>query len=89
MGFYILCAYYVTNMLFNYQFFHYEQNSIDRSLDFIGLSQKCTCMNHILYSFHATHPHMIYVIHLISRHDHCLGSVTLNVVKMPFGSLLI
>ena len=39
-------------------------------------------MNHILCNFHATHPHMIYVIHSINIRDHCLGLVTLNVMKI-------
>ena len=55
--------------------------SIDLSSDFRGLSLKCTCMNHVSCNFHATHPHMIYVIHSMSICDHCLGLATLNVIE--------
>ena len=77
----ILCAYYVTDMLFKFTIMNLI--SIDLSLDFRGLSWKCTCMNHVSCNFHATHPHTIYVIHSISICDHCLGLVTLNVTKIP------
>ena len=45
----------------------------DLSSNFKGLSSKCKCMNRVSCYLHATHPHMIYVIHLISICDHCLG----------------
>ena len=77
----ISCAYYVTDMLFKFTIMNLI--SVDLSSDFRGLGWKCTCMNHISCNFHATHPHMIYVIHSISICDPCLGLVTLNVTKIP------
>ena len=56
---------------------------VDRSSDFRGLSWKYTCMNHVSCNSHVIHPHMIYVIHLISICVHCLGLVMLNVTKIP------
>ena len=55
---------------------------VDLSLDFKELSWKYTCMNHVSCNFHTTHPHTIYVIQSISIRDHCLGLVTLNVMKI-------
>ena len=76
----MLCAYYVTYMLF--KFTRMNIISVDLSSNFRGLSWKCTCINHVSCIFHGTHPHTIYVIHLISIHDYCLGLVMLNVTKI-------
>ena len=75
---------YLKYLLFNYHIFTIMNKiSVDLSSNLKGLSWKFTCMNHILCNFYATYLHTIYVTHSISIRDHCLGLVTVNVMKIP------